>query len=255
MLLADVPINYPLPQSSADCGFDIAAHDNRRPGRITRHLDHAVGWRGEAGTPGVRAHVHRQRLRAEWDAEQIADQWGDLPVEVWAVNYAGYGKSEGFGPAVIDRASALAAFDAIKTRAAGRPVFVSGRSIGTTAALYVAANRKVDGVILHSPPPLRQLIMGRFGWWNLWLAAIPVSLGVPADLDSIENARHVSAPGIFIVTGADTLVPPAYQQKVIDAYAGPEQVIVMAGVDHNDSIPGRSMVELHGKLGQMLAGP
>ena len=23
--------------------------------------------------------------------------------------------------------------------------------------------------MLHNPPPLRQLILGRFGWWNLWL--------------------------------------------------------------------------------------
>jgi hypothetical protein len=158
-------------------------------------------------------------------------------VEVWAVNYPGYGGSAGGAKLASIAPAALAAFDAMKQQAGTRPTFVSGRSIGTTAALFVAAHRQVDGVILHSPPPLRNLIMGEFGWWNLWLAAIPVSLGVPADLNSIENARHVTATGVFIITEADSLVPPRYQQMIVDAYAGPKQIIRMPGVDHNDPIP------------------
>ncbi|HET6252151.1 MAG TPA: alpha/beta fold hydrolase [Tepidisphaeraceae bacterium] len=192
--------------------------------------------------------------RAEWDAEQVAEQWNDLPVEVWAVNYPGYGQSEGSAKLSSIAPASVAAFDALKQQAGDKPIFVAGRSIGTAAALYVAAHRPVSGVILHSPPPLRSLIMGRFGWWNLWLAAIPVSLSVPADLDSIANARHSTVPAIFIVTGGDTLVPPEYQQKVIDAYAGPKQLIVMPGVDHNDSIPGPALAELRKKLGQLLKG-
>jgi hypothetical protein len=182
--------------------------------------------------------------RAEWDAEQVAEQWGDRPVEVWAVNYPGYGQSEGSAKLASIAPAALSAYDAIKAHAGNRPVFVAGRSIGTTAALYVAAHRPVAGVILHSPPPLRSLIIGQFGWWNLWLAAIPVSLGVPADLDSIANARRVNAPAIFIITGADRLVPPSYQQQIVDAYAGPKQKLLMPGVDHNDPIPTGEMGSL-----------
>jgi hypothetical protein len=192
--------------------------------------------------------------RAEWDAEQVAEQWGQRPVMVWAVNYPGYGHSEGKAKLASIAPSALAAFDAIKAQAGGKPIFVAGRSIGTAAALYVAAHRPVNGVILHSPPPLRCLIMGQFGWWNLWLAAVPVSLGVPADLDSIENAKHASAPAIFIITGGDSLVPPPYQQKVLDAYAGPKRAIVMPGVDHNDAIPAKEAVKIGRYLDELLSG-
>ena len=175
--------------------------------------------------------------RAEFEAPYVAEQWGDRAVEVWGVNYPGFGGSAGKAKLASIAPAAIAAFDALKQQAGGRPIFVAGRSIGTTAALYVAAHRPVDGVIMHSPPPLRKLIMGHFGWWNLWLAAVPVSLGVPADLDSIQNAKHLSAPGVFIITEGDSLVPPKYQQMVIDAYAGPKQIVRMPGVDHNDDIP------------------
>jgi hypothetical protein len=192
--------------------------------------------------------------RAEWDVEQVAALWQGMPVEVWAVNYPGYGASAGSARLSSIAPAALAAYDALKLRAGDRPIFVGGRSIGTTAALHVAAHRPVAGVILHSPPPLRSLIIGRFGWWNLWLAAIPVALNVPSDLDSIENGRHVTAPAVFLITGGDKLVPPAYQQKVVNAYEGPKRVIGMTGVDHNDPIPDATIPQVREALDALLTG-
>ena len=51
---------------------------------------------------------------------------------------------------------------------------------------HVAANRPVAAIVLQNPPPLRQLILGHYGWWNLWLIATPVALGVPSELDSLN---------------------------------------------------------------------
>lgn len=191
--------------------------------------------------------------RAEYDADDLALQWGERPVEVWAVNYPGYGGSTGPAKLKSIAPAALAAYDAMKQQAGTRPTFVGGRSIGTAAALHVAAHRPVGGVILHSPPPLRSLIIGRFGWWNLWLAAVPVALSVPGDLDSLANASQVTAPGVFLITGADSMVTPPYQQKVVDAYAGPKQVVVMPQADHNDPIPGSALPPLHAALDWLLA--
>jgi pimeloyl-ACP methyl ester carboxylesterase len=75
--------------------------------------------------------------------------------------------------------------------------------------------------------------MGRYGWWNLWLAAVPVSLGVPAELDSITNAAASRAPALFFSADSDSLVPPAYQRRVIDAYAGPKHVVNVPGANHD----------------------
>jgi len=190
--------------------------------------------------------------RAEYDVEIVAELWGDRPVEVWAVNYPGYGGSAGDAKLKFIAPAALAAYDAMKKQAGSRPTFVGGRSLGTTAALYVAAHRPVSGTILHSPPALRNLIIGRFGWWNLWLAAVPVALQVPRDLDSIQNAQHVTAPGVFLITGADTYVPPSNQQKVSKAYAGAKQIIVMPDTDHNDPMAPASMKPFQASLDWLL---
>jgi fermentation-respiration switch protein FrsA (DUF1100 family) len=87
--------------------------------------------------------------------------------------------------------------------------------------------------VLHNPPPLRQLILGRFGWWNLWILAGIVSRSIPSDLDSVANARLVHAPAVFVRSDADEVVPPRYQQLVFDAYLGSKQMVHVPGASHN----------------------
>ena len=186
--------------------------------------------------------------RAEAMAEIVADEWGDRPVEVWAVNYPGYGGSPGPARLASIPPAALAAYDALKARAGGRPIVVSGQSLGTTAALHVAANRPVAGTVLWSPPPLRDMILKRFGWWNLWLVAGPVAMQVPAQLDSIQYARKVTVPGVFVATGRDTVVPLSYQTKVSDAYAGEKRYVRLPTSEHNALLEGPSVAEYQAAL-------
>ncbi len=190
--------------------------------------------------------------RAEGEGQYVLDQWREWPIELWAVNYPGYGGSAGDAKMKWMGPAALAAFDRLKQQAGGRPIFISGRSIGTTAALHVSANRPVAGVILHSPPPLRQLIIGRHGWWNLWLGAASVAFQVPADIDSIANAKRSTAPAIFILTGADHVVPLEYQQRVVDAYAGPKQFVNMPTAGHQNSVYGPARLRFEDCVGQIF---
>jgi uncharacterized protein len=112
-----------------------------------------------------------------------------------------------------------------------------GRSSSTpTVALHVAANRPVGGLVLQNPPPLRQLILGRYGWWNLWILAGPVASRVPAELDSLANAPRVTAPAVFIASGDDGIIPASYHRRVIDVYAGPKRVIDMPGATHDSPL-------------------
>jgi uncharacterized protein len=173
--------------------------------------------------------------RAEYAIEPAALRWRPFNAEVWAVNYPGYGASSGRATLRSIAPAALVAYDALANVAAGRPIFVVGRSLGTTAALHVAAHRRVAGVVLHSPTPLRPVILGDFGWWNLWLAAGPIALQVPSDLDCLANARRATAHAVFLITERDTLVRPARQRQVVAAYAGRKQVISLPSADHNVS--------------------
>jgi len=190
--------------------------------------------------------------RAERWAAAEAEMWNDRAVEIWGMNYPGFGGST--GPARLSRMgpAALTAFDELKRQADNRPIVPFGASIGATAALHVAANRPVAGVILHNPPPLREMILRQFGWWNLWLLAGPVALQIPRDLDSIANARASRAPAIFLLAGKDEIVAPRFHRLVVQAYAGEKRIIELHGAYHNDPIEGTALADLNDALGWVL---
>src|SRR5437660_1096609 len=191
--------------------------------------------------------------RADRWAAAEAEMWNDRAVEIWGMNYPGFGGST--GPARLSRIgpAALAAFDELKRRAGDRPIVPFGASIGATAALHVAAHRPVAVLILHNPPPLRETILRRFGWWNLWLLAGPVALQIPKDLDSIRNAKAIRAPAIFLLAEKDEVVPPHYHKLVVDAYTGDKRVIPLPGAYHNDPIESAALANLNDAVDWLLA--
>ena len=193
--------------------------------------------------------------RAErWPIEE-ARMWGKRAIEIWGVNYPGFGGST--GPARLSKIgpAALAAFDELRRHAGQRPIVPFGTSIGATAALHVAASRPagIAGLILQNPPPLREMILRRFGWWNLWLLAGPVALQIPKDLDSIANAKAIHTPAIFLLAEKDEVVTPRYHRLVVEAYAGEKRVISLRGAYHNDPIEGSALAELYHGLEWLLA--
>jgi pimeloyl-ACP methyl ester carboxylesterase len=190
--------------------------------------------------------------RAErWVAAE-AEMWNERAIEIWGMNYPGFGGST--GPARLSRfgPAALTAFDELQRHAAGRPIVLFGASLGSAAALHVAAQRPVAGLILHNPPALRQIILRQFGWWNLWLLAGPIALQIPRDLDSVANARAIHAPAIFLLSEKDEVVAPRYHRLIADAYAGEKRLIALRGAYHNDPIEGAALADLHGALDWLL---
>jgi len=207
--------------------------------------------------------------------------WNDRAVEIWGMNYPGFGGST--GPARLSRIApaALAAFVELQRHATSQgavasavpsgspsntnlrtvhttaPIVLFGTSIGVTAALYVAASRptEIAGLILHNPVPLREIILRQFGWWNLWLLAGPVALQIPRDLDSIANAMASRAPAIFLLAEQDEIVAPRFQRLVVQAYDGEKRVIELRGAHHNDPVEGAALADLDDALGWVLAKP
>jgi pimeloyl-ACP methyl ester carboxylesterase len=221
---------------------------------------------GELELWTARSRVAEQRGRAEiyvlrfygnadradrWVAAE-AEMWNERAVEIWGMNYPGFGGST--GPARLKRIapSATTAFDALQRVAGEHPIVLFGASIGTAPALHIAAHRAVAGLILHNPPALRQLILGQYGWWNLWILAGPVAAQIPSDLDSIGNAGSVHAPAIFLLAEKDEIVASRFQQLVVDAYAGEKRIISLRGAYHNSPIEGTGLADLHKALDWLL---
>ena len=181
-----------------------------------------------------------------------AEMWNERAVEIWGMNYPGFGGST--RPARLSRIgpAALAAFDELKLHAGDRPIVPYGASIGATAALHVAAQRPVAGLILHNPVPLREMILRRFGWWNLWLLAGPIALQIPRDLDSVENAKASHVPAVFLLAERDEVVSPRYHRLVVNAFSGEKRVIALHGAHHNDPIEGAALADFHQALDWLL---
>src|SRR5712692_10794437 len=190
--------------------------------------------------------------RAERWVSAEADSWNDRAIEIWGMNYPGFGGST--GPAKLSRVgpAALTAFDELKRSVNKKSVVLFGASLGTTAALHVAAHRRVAGLILHNPPALRQMILRQFGWWTLWLLAGPLSLQIPKELDSVANSKTIHAPAIFLLAEKDEVVAPRYQHLVVNAYAGEKRIITLRGANHNTPIEGAAVADLYNALDWLL---
>ena len=209
-------------------------------------------WTARSRLARQRNHVDAYVLRFYGNADRAerwvaldADAFGERALEIWGMNYPGFGGSS--GPARLKRMSpaALAAFDALKSKAGNPRIYVFGASIGSAVAMNVAANREVRGLILHNPPPLRQIILRNYGWWNLWFLAGPVALQIPRELDSVANAKRIHAPAIFLLAENDEIVPPKFQRLVVDSFAGEKQVVTLPGAYHNSPIQGPAVAEVH----------
>jgi pimeloyl-ACP methyl ester carboxylesterase len=173
--------------------------------------------------------------RAERTTSHPLDFWSDVPGEVWSPNPPGYGASQGQPSLKWLAPTGRAVFEELLRVAGPRPIVISGNSLGTTVALHVAAEfagaANLAGLVLRNPPPLAELIRGKFGWRTLGLS-LGVARQIPAELDSPKNAARARVPCVFLCSGRDRIVPPRYQQLIRDSYAGPKQIVTMPAADH-----------------------
>ena len=194
-------------------------------------------------------------MLADEPVAQLAFMAQPLRLELWGVNYAGYGGSKGDASLAGVARTARRAYTELAKRANGKPIIIFGTSLGTTAALHVAAHERVAQLILHNPPPLPELILRRHGWWNLFLFAVPIAFDIPDELDSIENAAKVTAPAVFISSEDDAVVPISYQERIMKAYGGDWELLVMRGAGHNSPIQDWVIERVKCVLGAVTTAP
>ena len=147
-----------------------------------------------------------------------------------AINYRGYGTSEGEPGERALTSDAVAIHDAIAERedVDARRIVVFGRSLGSAVAVHLAAMRPVAGVILVSPfDSLAAVGRQHYPW-------LPVTLLLRHRFDAASLAAQIGVPLLAIVGDADSIVAPARSRALFDAWAGPKTWQVIAGANHND---------------------
>ena len=119
--------------------------------------------------------------------------------EVWTINLPGYGTSEGKPSLKTVKDAFDSAWLEFSERAGSHRKLVVGNSLGCMYALYVAACYPVDGIFVRNPVPLKELIIGRYSWWNFGIGTRQVANQVPKAMDSIANAGRCQAPALFVM--------------------------------------------------------
>jgi pimeloyl-ACP methyl ester carboxylesterase len=166
---------------------------------------------------------------AEEVSYTLADARWPREWSIVAVNYRGYGTSEGKPGERALAADALAIYDAVAAREGVDPsrIVVFGRSLGTALAAHVAAERPAAGVILVSPYDSLAAVGSHH------YPFLPVSLLLRHRFDAEADARRCRLPMLTIVASSDSIMPVARSKALYDAWAGPKRWEVVPRSDHN----------------------
>jgi pimeloyl-ACP methyl ester carboxylesterase len=174
----------------------------------------------------------------------LADRRWPLLWSRAALNYRGYGASEGKPGERELVADAVSLFDAIAARddVDPRRVVVVGRSLGSGVAVQLAAVRPVAATVLISP--FDSLVaVGRMHY--PWL---PVDWLLRHRFDARAAAGRIATPLLAIVGSDDRIIPPARSRALYDAWAGPKRWVEVSGADHNDLGSGPAMWDAIGRF-------
>lgn len=255
LLIAGLPIDgkteaYVFTNSSHWAGTSPRLTDCGPPPRHLVLKFPGTGGRAERSSEAPMHHVYPGLNHAE-----VAQ--GEH-VEVWTWNPPGYGRST---PSARIEKQIPFAQDFARQVTANRCgpntiVWLAGNSLGCVTSLALAASRSGwfpghssddlsgaagwdkpgfnrIGLWCRNPPDLRQVILRIADRYRArrWMNRIVDHL--PDDMDAVEVARWCPMPAVFLASQHDSLVPLKIQSEIHRSYAGPHQVVILDGLDHD----------------------
>jgi len=161
-----------------------------------------------------------------WSPQNLPD-WSII-----AVDYRGYGGSDGTATEELAVKDALAVYDAVRARLGPNArIALMGRSLGSGIALRTAVSRDAAALVLVTPYDS----LANVGADNYPI--VPVKLLMRQRFDVTEEAPRVTAPTLFIVADKDGLVRPERAEALAKIWKGPKEYRVLPG-GHNSVIEG-----------------
>src|SRR5271157_2845152 len=176
-----------------------------------------------------------------------------IGVNILAVDYRGYGKSEGKPDEAGVYQDADAAYDyLIKQRHfRAEDIIIYGHSLGGAVAVNLASRRPCGGLIVESSFTSARAMARR-------MFAIPViAYVVKSRFDSLQKIRDVRAPILIVHGTRDEVVPFEMGQQLFAAAPEPKRFYPIAGAGHNNlmEVGGESYLDcLQGFVGEAARG-
>jgi pimeloyl-ACP methyl ester carboxylesterase len=156
-----------------------------------------------------------------------ADFYRNANVDMFMLDYRGYGKSSGHIDSEAQlEADVLAAWNTIAPRYAGKRRVIFGRSIGTGLAATLAAQVQPEQTVLVSPyESMVALAREHYPWVPSALLRYPLrsDLALP----------QLKGPVLLAHGEKDTLIPPANSER-LQRLARNATLLIVPGAAHND---------------------
>ena len=163
------------------------------------------------------------------NAEEVSWMLDEIPRQdtgaAWLlVDYRGYGTSGGSPSEQSLDSDALAWYD--RFAPTNKRIVAFGRSLGSGVAVQLAAERKLDAVILIAPFDSMVEVGKRH------YPFLPVNWLLKHRFDSLSVAPQLKLPLLCIVATHDEVIPAAHAKRLYDAWAGPKKWLELAA-GHN----------------------
>ncbi len=153
-------------------------------------------------------------------------------VNVFALEYRGYGRSEGKPSESGVYRDADAAYEyLVNSKGIDRKAIISfGQSFGTAVATHLATHRQVAGVVLEAPFPSASRVAHKVFWF------LPgVSLLVHGQLDTQAWLKEIRAPVLIVHCSQDPVIPFQFGQEVYDSALPPKHFLQINSYCHEES--------------------
>jgi hypothetical protein len=152
-----------------------------------------------------------------------------LGVDLFLVDYRGYGASDGKPSETGFYRDGLAIYDAARER--GFPsnhIVLLGESIGCAVALEVALARSCAAVALETPfLSVPALARKHYPF-------VPAFL-IRSKFDTESKIGRVSVSKLIIAAEQDEIVPASHARRLLELAAPPKELCVIPGAGHNDT--------------------
>ena len=146
----------------------------------------------------------------------------DVEVNVLAVDYRGYGFSDGTPTFETVSEDSLAIYDYLVSRTEPEPaaVFVGGRSMGTVPALKLAASRPISGVFLVSSFTDREDVVSYWEsllpWYKRAFVRLRPDEAAPLWTQPVELIQTLHVPVLVIHGTEDKTFPPSMGRRMLE---------------------------------------
>lgn len=150
---------------------------------------------------------------------------------VLAVNYRGYGHSQGFPgeESLVNDARVLYDWLARRGRVDATRIAVVGRSLGSGVAVQVALARPARAVVLITPyDSILALAKRRF------FRAIPMDIVLKHRFESVKYAPSLTTPTYVLRAASDDVVPHSHTDLLVTKLANLHADETIPGSNHGD---------------------